>query len=191
MKITLEKLLKLLFFVALASFLSSCGKEMQETPVAKMQTASELTLIAWSEYFDPEVFKQFEAETGIAVNYASYDDPDELEARLKSEQGSYDVVVADSTSTDRLGELRLIRRLDKSLVPNIANIDESYLNRKFDPKNELSVPYAWGTTLIAVRTDKISDPGAIGTTLYHACVVHDDQGNARLASNAVPLTIVR
>ncbi len=144
--------------------LSSCG-DKQESVGDRPDTENEIpsakvvTLLSWDEYFDPEILLKFSDETGITVNYATFEELDELEAKLTSEPGKYDVIVADGTSLERFVELRLVGELDSSRIPNLKNIDPSYLDQAFDRGNRYSMPYTWGTTLVAYRADKIEDPG--------------------------------
>ena len=35
--------------------------------------------------------------------------------------------------------------IDHSKIPNLKNIDPYFLDLAFDPKNEFSIPYFWGT----------------------------------------------
>ncbi len=145
----------LIGIIAMA-FMSGCDRngEMVDQP-EPASTVKEITLLSWSEYFDPEVIEGFTEESGIAVNYVTYDDPDELEAMLLSRPGEFDVVVADDVSISRLAELRVLKSLDKSAISHLRNVSVEYLGKGFDPENLLSVPYLWGTTLIAYRSDKI------------------------------------
>ena len=124
-------------------------------------------LLSWSEYFDPDALNQFTKDTGIEVEYIIYDDPDEVEARLASEPGKFDVVIADDLSINRLSELRLIQRIDTELVPNLINVSDEYLRKNFDPNNDYSLPYMWGTTLIAYRSDKIDQPEKTWKSLWN------------------------
>ena len=101
---------------------------------------------------------QFTKETGFDVEYITYEDPDEVEARLASEPGKFDVVIADDLSINRLSELRLIQPIDDKLLQNLSNISDEYVGKKFDPANDYSLPYMWGTTLVAYRSDKIEQP---------------------------------
>ncbi|MFV1994799.1 MAG: PotD/PotF family extracellular solute-binding protein, partial [Verrucomicrobiales bacterium] len=144
-----------------AAFLPACGKKetlVPESTASFSAAGKPLRLFSWSEYFDPEILEKFTAETGIEVEYLTYGDGDELEAKLKSRPGYHDIVVGDDISLEVLNELQLIRDLDKSLLPNLANIDEDYLDLPFDPGNAFSAPYMWGTSLVAYRSDEIEDP---------------------------------
>lgn len=150
---------QLLGVIAILGIVACGAKKTEETDRGgQVLTAPEkLTLYSWSEYFDPEVLDAFTKQTGIAVDYVSYEDADELEARLQSEPGRYDVVVTDDLGVDRLKELRLLADLDHSLLSGLGNVDSRYRGEKFDPDNKLSVPYLWGTTLLAYRNDKIAE----------------------------------
>jgi spermidine/putrescine transport system substrate-binding protein len=144
--------------------LSACSRN--EGPTAGAENSDErseapptkLTLVAWEEYFAPEAIASFEKKFGVAVDYQTFGEVEELEARLKSQPESVDVAVVDSYNLNKFRKLRLLYPLDRKRLPNFRNIAATYLDRGWDPKNEFSVPYMWGTTLVAYRTDKISDP---------------------------------
>ena len=95
--------------------------------------ADKIRLISWSEYFDPAALEAFTHETGIEVEYVTFDDPDELEARLASEPGAFDVVVTDDLSINRLAELHLLQPLDKAALPISAMLIRNTLVRTLIP----------------------------------------------------------
>ena len=144
-----------------------CAKKEVSEAIKQEGVGGKLRLISWSEYFDPEAFKAFTNETGIEVDYVTFEDPDELEARLASEPGAFDVVVTDDLSINRLAQLHLLQPLDKAALPHAKNIAREYMGKAFDPGNEVSLPYLWGTTLIAFRADKIEDPGKSWKALWN------------------------
>ena len=113
------------------------------------------------------MIEQFTRDTGFDVDYITYEDPDEVEARLASEPGKFDVVIADDLSINRLSELRLIQPIDDKLLQNSSNISDEYVGKKFDPTNDYSLPYMWGTTLIAYRSDKIEQPEKTWKSLWN------------------------
>ncbi len=140
--------------------LSSCDRyEAADAQLTVKPEPNELTVYTWEEYFDESTLEAFEQKTGAKVHYATFEHVDEMEARLKSEQGKYDVIVADDSALDRMKELKLVRSLDHSLLPNLANLHARFRQTPFDPGNSYTVPYTWGTTLVAYRTDKIENPG--------------------------------
>ena len=152
-------LASLLGLTACSEKSNQAKSELPELPGENREAEKVLNLYSWSEYFDLDVLEAFREETGIRVNYVTFGSTDEMEAKLKSEPGKWDVIVADDSILDQMWELKLIRELDHSLLPNLKNIDESYRVVPFDPGNKLAAPYMWGTTLVAYRKDKISDPG--------------------------------
>jgi spermidine/putrescine transport system substrate-binding protein len=160
--------------------LAGCGKNGPEFPEPLASSAPKvLRVYSWSDYFDPEVLKTFEQEAGVSVEYGVFGSTDEMEAKLRSEPGKWDVVVVNDNIIDELAELRLIRKLDHSKLPNMKNLaDRRSLskNTPFDPENELSIPYMWGTTLVAYRKDKIPNPEQSWNLLWDPAL----QGKVRM-----------
>lgn len=117
-----------------------------------------LNLYSWDEYFSLDLIAQFESEFGVSVNYKKYENTDEVFQSLRSDGSAYDVIVLDDASMRRAQSLRLLRPLDHGKVPNITNIDPEFKAKaSYDVGFKYSVPYMWGTTLIAYRTDRVSD----------------------------------
>ncbi|MBN1683884.1 MAG: spermidine/putrescine ABC transporter substrate-binding protein [Gammaproteobacteria bacterium] len=107
----------------------------------------------WSGYISPQVLTLFEKETGIQVNYSTFDENETLYTKLKADPYSnYDVVVPSCDTVDRMRKEGMLHQLDKSQLPNIKNINPALLNRPFDPHNQYSIPYLWGTTGILINT---------------------------------------
>lgn len=129
-----------------------------ESLSAEPTPGKEVVIFTWEEYFDPEVISQFEEETGVQVRFEYFDSLGELSGRLQSQPDAFDVVVVDDVTLFELVDVKMVQELDRSLVPNLGNFEERYLDQQFDPGNRYSVPYLWGTTLVAVRSDKIPDP---------------------------------
>ncbi|MGI8604218.1 MAG: ABC transporter substrate-binding protein [Verrucomicrobiales bacterium] len=117
-----------------------------------------LTVFAWADYFAPDALQNFADESGVSVHYETFGEVEEIEARLRSQPDSLDVVVVDSYNLNKLRKLRLLHPLDGAKLPNRRHLSERYLNRKSDLGNQFSVPYMWGTTLVAYRKDKIPEP---------------------------------
>jgi spermidine/putrescine transport system substrate-binding protein len=128
------------------------------SPVA--MAGEEITVFMWSKYIDPEIPKQFEKETGIKVNIAVYESTDDALAKLKAGGGDslYDVVVVSNEALRSLVALSLVQPLDKQLIPNAANVDETFKKPVYDPGSKFSVPYQWGTVGIVYDKTKIKPP---------------------------------
>jgi spermidine/putrescine transport system substrate-binding protein len=115
----------------------------------------EIRLFGWSDYLVQEVLDRFTEETGIAVRYASYDSNEAMYAKLKLlDGGGYDLAIPSTYFVDKMRKEGMLLAIDKARLPNYKNLDPRQLDKPFDPGNEYSVPYLWGTTGIAVNTAK-------------------------------------
>jgi spermidine/putrescine transport system substrate-binding protein len=115
----------------------------------------------WSEYMPKEVLERFTLETGIKVNYSTYDSNEVLYAKLKTTRGEgYDLVVPSTYFVNRMRDDGMLLKLDKARLPNFKYLDAALLNKPYDPNNDYSVPYLWGTTGIAYHSVKIK-PGQV------------------------------
>src|SRR5882757_3436354 len=54
---------------------------------------TQVNVYNWSDYIAESELKNFEKDTGIKVNYTSYDSNEILDAKLKTGRSGYDVVV--------------------------------------------------------------------------------------------------
>lgn len=112
-----------------------------------------LNIYIWGNYLPNEVIQQFTKETKIRVNIAEYDNNETMFAKLKaSPQTGYDLVVPSSYYVERMAKQKMLQPLDKTKIPNISNLDPTLLKKHFDPNNDFSLPYLWGTTGIVVNT---------------------------------------
>lgn len=119
--------------------------------------AKEVRVYNWSDYIDEEVLREFEKETGIKVVYDVFDSNEVLEAKLVTGGTGYDVVVPTATFLSRQIKAGVFQKLDKSRLPNLKNMWPEISERaaKYDPGNEYSVNYMWGTTGIGYNPEKI------------------------------------
>jgi putrescine transport system substrate-binding protein len=102
----------------------------------------------WSDYIDPTVLDDFSKGTGIKVRYDTFDSNDTLEAKLLAGKSGYDVVVPTGYFLARQIAAGIFQKLDKSKLPNLANVWPEIANRlaSYDPGNQYAVNYMWGTT---------------------------------------------
>lgn len=111
----------------------------------------------WSDYIGPETIPQFQAETGIKVNYDVFDSNDVLEGKLLAGSTGYDIVVPTGTFFAVQREAGIFQELDKSRLPNYQNLDPEILARvaALDPGNKYAVPFMFGTTGLGYNLPKI------------------------------------
>jgi putrescine transport system substrate-binding protein len=116
-----------------------------------------LNVYNWSDYIDPQVIEDFQKETGITVRYDVFDSNEVLETKLLTGNSGYDVVVPSAYFLERQIKAGVFRKLDKSRLPNLANLDPELAGRAagHDPGNEHGVVYMWGTTGIGYDAGKV------------------------------------
>ncbi|MCR9127606.1 MAG: polyamine ABC transporter substrate-binding protein [Rhodobacteraceae bacterium] len=121
--------------------------------------ADEVRVYNWSDYIDEELLSKFEAETGIDLVYDVFDSNEVLETKMLAGGSGYDVVVPSGTFLQRQITAGAFQKLDKSKLPNLANmwdVVEARTNQ-YDPGNEYSINYMWGTTGIGVNVGKVQE----------------------------------
>src|SRR5436190_12973464 len=102
----------------------------------------------WSDYIAEDQLKVFSAETGIKVNYTTYDSNEILNAKLKAGRSGYDVVVPTASPfLVRQLAARLYQPLDRAKLRNLGNLDPKLMAElaKYDPGNTHAIPWMWGT----------------------------------------------
>ena len=152
--------LKLLGIAVTALILASCGKKDGDAaPVAAAEEEKVLNVYNWSDYIAPETLDNFTKETGIKVTYDVFDSNEVLETKLVTGNTGYDVVVPSLTFLARQIQAGVFMPLDKSKIPNLANMDPAIQANiaKLDPGNAHSVNYLWGTTGIGYNVAKIKE----------------------------------
>ncbi len=118
----------------------------------------QLNIYTWSSYISPRVIHGFERAYHCRVNYDLYDSNEALLTKLQAGNVDYDLVVPSDYMVEILVRQGLLARLVKSRLPNAwANTDPRFLGLPFDPQNDYSVPYAWGTTGLAYRADLVKE----------------------------------
>jgi spermidine/putrescine transport system substrate-binding protein len=138
----------LLSLMLLMSLFSGCGGKKSENGLVNVYN--------WGEYIDLDLIKQFESETGIKVNYKTYESNEQMYSVLRQGGVSYDVVIPSDYMISRLINEDMLAELNFDNIPNYSLIDESLKNMDYDPLNKFSVPYMWGTVGI------IYDPAIVG-----------------------------
>lgn len=111
----------------------------------------------WADYMPSDILDKFQKETGIKVNYTEYDSNETMYAKLKSQPTEvYDVIVPSDYFVDKMRKQNMLQQLDKTQLPNFKNLNPTLLNRPFDPNNNFSIPYLWGTVGIVINSKYIS-----------------------------------
>lgn len=163
---------KQFWWVALAALvLAACGKKPETpattNPVAAPVAAAEekiLNIYNWPDYIAKDMVAGFEKETGIKVNYQTFENNEGLQAKLVAGNTGYDIVVPGAVFAKPQIEAGLLQKLDKTKLSNISNLDASIMAKlsAVDPGNAYLVPWAWSFTTVGINKAKVAQ--ALGNT---------------------------
>ena len=130
--------------------LAGCGDGGKEQRV--------VNVCSWGEYIDESLIGEFEAQTGIHVNYQTAESNETLYSLLQTGGADFDVIVPSDYMIGRLIDEGMLAELDYSAIPNYDLIDPQYKSLSFDPENKYTVPYSWGTVGIIYNTKMVDEP---------------------------------
>lgn len=141
-----------------------------------------LRLYNYADYLDPGIIKSFEekyADTGVKVELSTFNDTLEAMAKIRGGSVPFDIYFP---SYDQIGKLvlaNLVRPLQHSYIPNIANVYPEFLNPFYDMEWQYTTPYTLYTTGIGWRTDRVTEDIAARPNPYD--VFWDPQYQEHLA----------
>ncbi len=150
-----------------AAFLVACGKkdEPAATAAAPAPAGQQvLNIFNWDDYIPDGMIAAFEREFGIRVNYNTFESNETLHARLVAGNSGFDIVVPTVGFSQRQLNAGLFQPLDKSRIPNLANLDPTFMQKlaSIDEGNRHYVPWGWGFTTVGINRQKVED--ALGTS---------------------------
>ena len=117
----------------------------------------ELNIYNWSDYIAEDTIANFEAATGITVNYDVFDSNEVLEAKMLTGSSGYDVVVPSIEFMARQIQAGVFAEIDKDAIGNYGNLDANVMSilETNDPGNAYGVPYMMFTTGIGYNIDAV------------------------------------
>src|SRR5699024_6590024 len=141
-----------LLIAGLSLGLYAGGKQLEKSQ--GITGANTLNLYNWGDYIDPELLSKFEEETGYRIVYETFDSNEAMYTKIQQGGTAYDLAVPSEYMIERMKEEDLLIPVDHSRLEGLENIDDEFLNLPFDPGNQYSIPYFWGTLGI-VYNDKM------------------------------------
>ena len=157
------------FFVVLFSMsviALSCSASFsvaaKQIDAAKLR-GTEINVYNWGEYISDgsegtlDVNKEFEKETGIKINYTTYDSNENMYNKIKGGGANYDIIIPSDYMIERMIEEELLEKINFDNIPNYENILPEYKNLYFDPNNEYSVPYNVGMVGLVYNTKMVKE----------------------------------
>ena len=146
----------LLMLVGLLLSAGGCTAQ-SENATSVNREKNVLYLFNWNNYLAPDSVRRFEAVCDCRLSQDYYSDNEEMLAKLAAGASGYDVIVPTGNALDTLLRQGALRPLDKSLLPNLKNINPAYLDTAFDPGNKYSVPYAYTLSLLGFNQEKLKE----------------------------------
>lgn len=125
-----------------------------------------LNVYNWGDYIDEKVISDFEKKYNIKVNYETFTTNEDMYIKLKAGGSHYDVIIPSDYMIKRMIDEDLLAKLDFGNIPNYKYIADQFKNLDFDPNNEYSVPYMWGTVGILYNTKMIQEQIDSWTVLW-------------------------
>jgi spermidine/putrescine transport system substrate-binding protein len=151
--------------LVLSGMLGCAGCTGRGTPDGSPAKA-ELHLLIWADYLDQQLVAKFESETHSIVIVDNFDSGEALRAKIEHAPSGFDVVVPSDEILPALIADGKLEKLDPAKLPNLRNIAAGFKGMAFDPNNEFSVPFHWGTTGIAYDVKKVKTPPTSWADLF-------------------------
>ncbi len=130
-----------------------------------------INVFMWSGVVDPRLFHKFENETGIHVNVSYYEGNEELLVKLLATKAKgYDMIVPSDYVVKFLIKHNLLKKIDRSKLDFLDNLNPKFLGHYFDPYNDYSIPAEWYVEGLAINTDyfeKGKIPEASWASIFH------------------------
>ena len=149
----MEKLLTSLLAVATMFTLTACGGDSNAD---KPYAGQELHLYNWGEYMGENFISGFEDLTGATVVVDYFDSNEAMYIKVANGE-PYDILVPSDYMIERLIQEDLIQKLDKDKITCMDELVDAVKGLPYDPNNEYSIPYFWGTVGIVYDKTKVSE----------------------------------
>lgn len=117
-----------------------------------------LNVYNWGDYIDESVIQEFEEKYNIRVNYDTFSTNEDMYVKIKAGGADYDVLFPSDYMIERMIKEDMLHKLDLTNIPNYQYIEDQFKNLEYDPQNEYSVPYMWGTVGILYNKTMVEEP---------------------------------
>ncbi len=146
-------------------------------PTWAAPTPGTVTLLIWEDFLSPKVIKLLKTRHGLDIQQITFTSPTERDQLLLKHAGQIDIVVADTVGLSGYRTRGLLERIDGKRVPNLKHV-----LMRWQADMGYAVPYLWGQTGIAWRTDKVKKP--ITTYAQLLAFAHENPGKVSLLDDA-------
>jgi spermidine/putrescine transport system substrate-binding protein len=167
-------------------------------PLAGKPLENHLEIYNWSQYDDPSTFTKFtklapETAAGLTTHETFYSSNDELLAKLHAGGTGYDIIVPSQNAVAELIAENGLMALDKALLPNLKNLDPSFLKPSYDPTGNYHVIKDFGVTMFFYNNKLVTEQPRTMLDFYHALPKYVSRGRTNLldgAEEVVPIALM-
>ncbi len=167
-------------------------------PLAGLPLENHLEIYNWSQYDDASTYTAFrklpdEAAAGLKIHETYYSSNDELLAKLGAGGSSYDIIVPSQNAVAELIAEQKLMKLDKAHLPNLSNLDPSFLKPSYDPNGDYHVIKDFGITMFFYNNKIVTDQPQTMLDFYNLLTKYASKGRTNLldgAEEVVPLALM-
>ena len=138
---------------------ASVSQQRKSAEAIEKYGSNVLKLYLPGEYLGENVISDFEKQFGVRVIVENFDSNEMMYTKLMAGD-RYDVVIPSDYMIERLMKEDFLQPLDKSLIPNMENMDDAVRGMRYDPQNDWSIPYFWGSVGLVYNHENV-DPAVI------------------------------
>ena len=138
---------------------ASLSQQHKSAAAVEKYGSNVLKLYLPGEYLGENVISDFEKQYGVRVIVENFDSNEMMYTKLMAGD-RYDVIIPSDYMIERLMNEDFLQPLDKSMIPNMENMDDAVRGMSYDPQNDWSIPYFWGSVGLVYNHENV-DPAVI------------------------------
>lgn len=139
--------------VGLVASLFGLNKSVGSQPYA----GQTLHVYNWGEYTGENIISGFEELTGAKVIMDNFDSNEQMYIKVANGD-AYDVLVPSDYMIQRMMQEKMLQKLEPETRKEcLGELADAIKGLPYDPKNEYSIPYFWGTVGIVYDKTKVSE----------------------------------
>jgi spermidine/putrescine transport system substrate-binding protein len=153
-----------------------------------------LVIYNWSEYDAPSTFNKFKAaHPGTKISETFYSSNDELLAKLSAGGTGYDIIVPSQNAVAQLIGENGLMALDTALLPNLKNLDPTFLKPSYDSTGQFHVIKDYGITMFFYMNTVVKESPKSMLDFYNLLPKYVSKGRTNVldgAEEVVPLALM-
>jgi spermidine/putrescine transport system substrate-binding protein len=123
----------------------------------KPEIEKNLNIYNWTWYANLTLVEQWRKETGITLVYDFFEDLDTAITTITSGAVQYDLAVISDNEALELWNGGYLQSINLDKIPNFEYVPDAFKGLSYDPNNEFSVIYSYGTTGIGYNADFVPE----------------------------------